>query len=82
MVKKGLPASILCVVLLVIIGTSAVNAIIAYPPCEQICGLIYKPVCGSDGRTYPNLCVFENARCRSPYLWLKCKGRCEECYLG
>ncbi|XP_064077184.1 turripeptide Gsg9.2-like [Macrobrachium nipponense] len=78
MVKKGLPTTIFCVVLLVIIGTSVSNA---HPHCGQACGLIYRPVCGSNGVTYPNICVFQNARCRNPFLGLRCQRRCEECYV-
>ncbi|XP_064077194.1 turripeptide Gsp9.3-like [Macrobrachium nipponense] len=79
MVKKGLPTTIFCVVLLVIIGTSVANA---HPHCERPYGHINKPVCGTNGVTYPNICVFQNARCRNPVLGLRCQRRCRECFIG
>ena len=34
------------------------------PNCSPICHFIYWPVCGSDGNTYPNECVFNYENCR------------------
>ena len=36
-------------------------------PCQRI----YKPVCGSDGHTHPNECLFENAKCKDQSLTIK-----------
>lgn len=30
-------------------------------PRPQVCPMIYRPVCGADGRTYPNACHAERA---------------------
>merc|ERR1712086_504755 len=36
-----------------------------------LCGPIYTPVCGSDGKTYPNICT---AMCKVTVM--KCLGKC------
>ena len=41
------------------------------------CPLIYSPVCGSDGKTYGNICEFENHACNKPSLTLKHEGECK-----
>ncbi|XP_045106335.1 agrin-like isoform X2 [Portunus trituberculatus] len=33
------------------------------PTCSKQCGRISFPVCGSDGKTYENVCLLENADC-------------------
>lgn len=32
------------------------------PTKKTVCRSIYKPVCGSDGKTYGNRCVFNEAK--------------------
>ncbi|XP_052783320.1 turripeptide Pal9.2-like [Mya arenaria] len=36
--------------------------------CGEFCIDGYLPVCGSNGKTYPNLCYFQQAKCLDPTL--------------
>ncbi|XP_066948339.1 PI-actitoxin-Avd5a-like [Macrobrachium rosenbergii] len=82
MVKKGLPTTIFCFVLLIIIGTSVADTFHHYPNCDRGCTFEFNFICGSDGMNYPNPCTFYAAKCRNPRLRVRCRGRCEECYFG
>nr|XP_053648588.1 turripeptide Ici9.2-like [Cherax quadricarinatus]XP_053648589.1 turripeptide Ici9.2-like [Cherax quadricarinatus] len=44
--------------------------------CGRYCGRTLSPVCGSDGVTYYNYCMYENARCIHPGLTILYMGYC------
>ena len=47
-------------------------------PCVKPCKRIYKPVCGNNGRTYPNKCEFDNAKCKDDSLAIKHEFMCQD----
>jgi len=48
------------------------------PKCPGLCARVYKPVCGTDGKTYNNACLLGIATCKSDgKITLKHKGKCE-----
>ena len=46
--------------------------------CRQACADDYDPICASDGKTYPNKCLMNNASCdlEEP-LTISAYGTCE-----
>jgi hypothetical protein len=48
------------------------------PFLDSFCSKIYRPVCGSDGVTYTNKCMFKNARRMNPRLEKEHGGECKD----
>ena len=44
--------------------------------CLRGCTFEYEPVCGSDGQTYDNLCLFKIGKCRNNQLKKVSDGQC------
>ncbi|KAJ3103594.1 hypothetical protein HDU97_010014 [Phlyctochytrium planicorne] len=53
--------------------------------CNKVCSADFEPVCGSDGKTYTNICQFEVAKCKveessngARDIKVKSKGSCKK----
>ncbi|XP_045617354.1 four-domain proteases inhibitor [Procambarus clarkii] len=68
-------ATQLLAVMLVVLVAQAQSQ---YTGCKKGCPKNIDPVCGSDGVTYSNLCLLENAQCDDPTLSLQYDGPCKE----
>ena len=49
---------------------------VIFADCPQFCPEIYSPVCGTNGKTYDNLCELKIASCRNPSIALRYNGAC------
>jgi len=47
-------------------------------PCSGPCTREYTPICGTDGRTYNNHCLFKQGQCRNPALEIAYYGVCKD----
>ncbi|XP_042882511.1 turripeptide OL11-like [Penaeus japonicus] len=63
------------VILVLLIATCTVN--VCNGACEKTCNMYYKPVCGSDFKTYKNMCHLRNRQaCYDPKLYSMFAGDC------
>ena len=46
--------------------------------CGFVCIPGLPPVCGSDGKTYSDICALKNAQCHDPSLTLVHEGECKK----
>ena len=44
--------------------------------CDRPCTKRYRPVCGSDRKTYNNMCLFNIGKCKNSSLRIEGRGRC------
>lgn len=59
-----------------ITDVSVPNTLIPEVNCMIYCDKTLRPVCGSNGKTYPNKCVFDGAKCKDNSIELAYEGLC------
>lgn len=61
-------------------GSDSTSAATTSTGCSDACSADFKPVCGSDGKTYSNSCMLSIAQCKNPgvQLTMQADGACVE----
>ena len=72
----SLHKSLLSTYLLYTVNTFLISHQCYKKDCERRCTRDYRPVCASNGKTYPNECEFKNTQCKDTSLTIASKGRC------
>ncbi|KAJ3416987.1 hypothetical protein HDV05_007469 [Chytridiales sp. JEL 0842] len=57
-------------------GTCNAASVLSKKSCDRPCPRNFRPVCGSNGITYGNQCLFNNAQCAQPMLTITSQGEC------
>ncbi|XP_063442019.1 uncharacterized protein LOC134722336 [Mytilus trossulus] len=78
-----------------LLGFILVHIVAAGQSQEELCATVTKIncnlqysaepneiVCGNDGKTYSNRCLYAQAKCHNNGLEIKCKGHCSQCMIG